>query len=70
MSKVNKYREQVAAAQQARRLERMCLSKSAYASAADARQKGQRTYQCPFCKLWHRSGSLARLAASVKRRHV
>ena len=64
---MNKYRAQSQAAQATRRRERMCDRKKPYPSAEAAQQKGQRTYRCPHCRLWHRSGSLAALVAKVSR---
>lgn len=63
----NKYEAQARVAQKKRREEKMCTRKHQYASREEAEQPGQRVYNCPFCGLWHRSGSLATLAATLRR---
>lgn len=65
---MNKYWKQAKVARKARRKGRMCLSKRRYATAEEAYQKGNETYACPYCKGWHRSGSLATFAASLRGR--
>lgn len=64
---MNKYAAQSRAAQRERKRDRMCTFKMRFATEAEARQKGQRHYHCPHCGGWHRSGSLATLAAKVAR---
>lgn len=64
---MNKYEQQSREAQARRRAERMCTSKRRYDSEAAAYQKGQRSYHCPHCKGWHRSGALASLVAKVRK---
>lgn len=46
----------------------MCGEKRRYETEEAAFQKGQRSYHCPHCKGWHRSGQLAKLIAQVRRR--
>lgn len=62
---MNKYSHLQRAIQQGRRKARMCANKKAFDSEGDARQKGQRHYQCPYCNKWHRSGSLAKFIAAM-----
>lgn len=62
----NKYEAQSRAAQKRRQEEKMCTRKHQYSTRDDAEQPGQRVYLCPFCEMWHRSGSLATLVASVR----
>lgn len=64
---MNKYRAESKAAQNRLRRERMCERKIAFAIEADAAANGQRVYRCPFCGFFHRSASLAKLAARVRR---
>lgn len=45
---------------------RACERKTAYNSPEEAFQKGQQVYRCGYCHKYHRSGSLATLAAKVK----
>lgn len=53
----NKYQAQAKQARREARRARMCTRKRAYATEAEAYQKNQVIYQCPYCKQWHRSGS-------------
>lgn len=64
---MNKYASLARAARKENKRQRMCDQKTAYPDEAAAFQKGQRSYKCPHCKLWHRSGKLAELIAKVKR---
>jgi hypothetical protein len=64
---VNKYLEESRAVQRARERYNMCDRKRAFPTEAAAFQKGQTSYLCPHCNAWHRSGSLSRLVAFVKR---
>jgi len=63
---VNKYKAQSRKAQKARKINAMCLNKRRFDCEADAYQKGQRAYECPHCKGWHRSGQLAELVSICK----
>ncbi len=65
---MNKYRAESRKAQKARRQERMCERKAAYETREEAYQKGQESYHCPYCGKWHRSGSVAKLAAMLRRK--
>lgn len=65
---MNKYRDESREAQEARRRQNMCGRKRAFATMNTARQPGQGAYKCPYCGMFHRTGSLAQLAAQVKRR--
>lgn len=67
---MNKYADESRRAQAERKRARACGMKVAYPSAEAAFQKGQHVYQCQYCRLWHRSGSLARLAAAVRSRRT
>lgn len=64
---MNKYKAESRAAQARRREDRMCLRKVSFASRELAERKGQRVYRCDYRKQWHRSGSLAQLAATCRR---
>ena len=64
---MNKYKAQARRAQKQRRLEKMCGAKRRYETEAAAFQKGQRSYQCPHCHGWHRSGQLAELVSACRR---
>lgn len=64
----NKYKRQARAARRDWQRWRMCDRKRRYDTEAEAQQKGQRTYRCPICKKWHRSGQEAELLATVKNR--
>ncbi|MBI3501353.1 MAG: hypothetical protein HY063_06115 [Bacteroidetes bacterium] len=64
----NKYHEQQKAAQDARKKKKPCRNKAAYKTEEEAYQEGQRTYHCPHCGKWHRSGSLATLMSDLKKK--
>lgn len=61
----NRYAHLQKEAQLKRRAEKICYQKKMYANAEEAFQKGQRIYQCPFCRNWHRSGQQAALIYQV-----
>ena len=65
---MNKYKDQSRKAQKARKLEAMCTSKRRYETEQEAYQKGQRSYLCPYCRGWHRSGAFAELLNVCKRK--
>lgn len=44
-----------------------CDRKKAYDTREAAFQKGQEVYQCRYCGKFHRSGSLSKLIATVRR---
>jgi hypothetical protein len=44
-----------------------CQRKRAYATEAEAIQKGQRHYHCKHCGKWHRSGALAKFINQLER---
>lgn len=52
----NKYQAQAKQARREARRARMCTRKRAYATEAEAYQKNQVVYLCPYCQQWHRSG--------------
>ena len=54
----NKYSKQSKEAQAKRIKEKACGRKKKYATEEEAYQEGQRTYKCPHCSGWHRSGAL------------
>lgn len=64
---MNKYKAQASKARQAYRRARRCENKTRYATEAEAYQKGQDSYRCPYCNGWHRSGSLTSLAVKLNR---
>lgn len=64
----NKYRAQANESRRRRKVNRMCGQKRRYDSEEAAYQKGQRSYACPHCGGWHRSGKFAELVATVKKR--
>jgi hypothetical protein len=61
----NKYRAESRESQAARKRERSCTRKASFASKAEAFQKGQRSYKCRFCGLWHRSGAFAKFVSDL-----
>jgi hypothetical protein len=67
---MNKYKSQSRKSQKKtakdRRRHNMCESKTRYETESDAFQKGQVSYFCGYCKGWHRSGQIGRIAASLK----
>jgi hypothetical protein len=65
---MNKYREHSRAAQKAAKRLKACESKAAFDTEEAAYQKGQRTYRCPHCNKWHRSGAFATLVNTLKKR--
>lgn len=62
---VNKYRRESRALQAERKMNATCGSKVAYPTQDAAFQKGQRSYRCPYCGAWHRSGKMAALLAMI-----
>lgn len=64
---MNKYKAQARAARKQRKKQRMCESKVRFETEAAAFQKGQRSYLCPHCLGWHRSGALASFIADLKK---
>ena len=62
---VNKYRQFSKANAAARRRDKMCGQKRAYATAEDAYQKGVNVYECPYCHRWHRTHAPATLAVRL-----
>lgn len=64
---MNKYHHLAAAARQERKRRRMCEDKARFASEEAAVQKGLRSYHCPHCDGWHRSGKLAELVKTCQR---
>lgn len=67
MSK-NKYAKEAKAAKQANRRWNMCESKVAFDSEEAAFQKNQKTYKCPYCGKWHRSGAFTTLVNTLRNR--
>jgi len=67
VGKINKYQKQSDEAQAAAKRWRDCERKKAFATEAEAFQKGQRSYRCPHCNMWHRSGILFKLANKLAR---
>lgn len=65
---MDKYKSLRRKAKKERIKKRMCTDKVAYGSTEEAFQKGQRVYECPHCKMFHRSGKIAQLIAEVKKR--
>jgi hypothetical protein len=66
---MNKYKREAREAAKARSRERMCGRKLPFETEADALTGGAtRAYECPFCKKWHRTAALDKLAGRVKRR--
>lgn len=58
---VNKYQSHSEEAQLQRRIEKQCLHKVAFQSEEAAlKNKGQRAYLCPVCKMWHRTSAIPR----------
>lgn len=68
MRSKNKYHKLAKLARQQRQKQRMCSDKVRFETEAEAFQKGQRSYQCPHCHGWHRSGKLAELVAICRRK--
>ncbi len=64
---MNKYAKQSHKAQKARLRWRMCERKVKFPTEEAAYQKGQQTYRCRFCGQWHRSGSIAKLTAALRK---
>ena len=62
----NKYAEFSKAANEKRCKDRMCSMKASFPDSAAAYQKGQKSYLCPLCKLWHRSGTLTSMVNELK----
>lgn len=44
-----------------------CTRKRAYPTREAAFQKGQEVYRCRYCRQFHRSGSLSKLVALVRK---
>lgn len=65
---MNKYKAQSRASQNARRMDKMCLSKRGYETQEAATQKGQGNYHCPNCGKWHRTGQLSKLVAFLSKK--
>lgn len=65
---MNKYAKQAKEAQQNNKRLRMCESKAAFNTEELAFQKNQKTYKCPHCGKWHRSGSFTKLVNTLKKR--
>lgn len=64
----NKYAKEAKEAHQINKKLKMCESKVAYDIEELAFQKNQRTYKCPYCEKWHRSGSLTLLVRTLEKR--
>lgn len=64
---MNKYKKHSRKAQKKRRKEKMCINKKPFNNEADAFQKGQEIYKCPYCNKFHRSGQLAKLVFKIKK---
>lgn len=67
MSK-NKYAKEAKKAKKANRRLMMCESKAVFETEEEAYQKGQKSYQCPYCHKWHRSGSFTKLVRTLEKR--
>ena len=65
---MNKYEHHARKARTASKIDRMCRNKRRYDTEADAYQKNPRTYLCPHCKGWHRSGKFEELVRISKRK--
>jgi nicotinic acid mononucleotide adenylyltransferase len=64
----NKYEKEAKQARKANRRLRMCESKVAFESEEKAFQKNQKTYKCPHCGKWHRSGTFTTLVNTLQNR--
>ena len=64
----NKYRDHAIESRRQRWIERSCLNKRRYDSEGDAFQANTKVYACGNCGGWHRSGSIAELAANLRKR--
>ncbi len=62
----NKYHKLAREARIERRERKMCIDKTPFDSPKEAQQKGQRSYKCPICKKWHRSGAHHQFLNSLK----
>jgi hypothetical protein len=62
----NKYKALSNAAHEERRKHKMCLDKHPYETAEEAFDKHQKTYKCPYCGKWHRTGQLDRLVSLLR----
>ena len=67
---MNKYKSQSKEAQARRKRERMCGQKIVFPTEEAAYQKGQRSYHCPHCTQWHRSGSLTTLINKLAKKQA
>lgn len=65
---MNKYAKEAGAARAANKRLRMCESKVAFDTEAQAFQKNQRVYECPHCGKWHRSGAFTTLVRTLQNR--
>lgn len=63
---MNKYIKEARSARAEGKRRRMCTDKVAFDSAEDAFQKNQRSYKCPHCKKWHRSGSFMKFVRKLE----
>ena len=65
---MNKYISFSKSAKEERKRKKSCDSKTKFDSPQEAYQKGQTFYLCKYCGKYHRSGSLSRLIAFVRKR--
>lgn len=45
----------------------MCESKVGYDNEEQAFQKNQKSYRCPYCGKWHRSGAFTKLVRQIEK---
>jgi hypothetical protein len=64
----NKFKKEAREAREANRKLKMCESKRAYATEAEATVGNQKTYQCDYCQKWHRSGAFTTLVRTLQNR--
>lgn len=64
---MNKYAAASRKAQQERRRRSACDGKRRFPTREEAVQHNQKTYYCPHCGGWHRSGAAWTFAAELRR---
>lgn len=64
---MNKYKNFSIAAQNQRKMNKMCLNKVKFKTEEEAFQNNQRFYKCPYCKFFHRSAQLQKLIFKLTR---